>query len=117
MTTFSKSDLATRILRDAGLVGADETPSAIDLEFAEETLSSEIDALAIRGISIWNGSETEIPNGYLTTLSRRIVLAIAPAFGLASAAEVEVAIPKVEATLRALSHTPSTGAYAQADYF
>lgn len=117
MTTFTKADLATRILRDAGLIGAEETPSAIDLLFAEETLSSEIDAMAAQGIKIWDGSEDEIPNSYLTPLSRRIVLAIAPAFGLASAAEVELAIPKVEATLRRMSAIPATNAVVRNEYF
>lgn len=117
MTTYSKSDLATRILRDAGLIGAEETPSAADLEFAEETLSAEIDAMSATGIVIWNGSDESIPSGYLTPLSRRIVLAISPAFGLASAAEVEVAIDRVERTLRKLSAVPATNETIKNDYF
>ncbi len=110
MTTFTKSDLATRILRDAGLIGAEEIPSAIDLLFAEETLSSEIDLMAGKGINIWNGSEIVIPDSYLTTLSRRVVLAIGPAFGLGSVSEATMAIPVVERDLRVLSAVPATGA-------
>lgn len=117
MTTFTKTELATRILRDAGLIGAEETPSAADLEFAEETLSSEIDLMAETGINVWNGSEEEIPNSYLTALSRRIVLALSPAFGLASAVEVEAAIDRAERTLRKLSAIPDTGTVVKADYF
>lgn len=108
MTTYTKADLAIRILRDAGLVGADETPSAIDLLFAEETLSSEIDLMAMKGIKIWDGSDISIPSSYLTTLSRRIVMAIGPAFGLVSAAEATVALPVVERDLRTLSAVPSS---------
>lgn len=110
MTVYSQSDLATRILRDAGLIGAEEAPSAADLAFAQETLSSEIDQMGEISIRIWNGSEIEVPNAYYTALSRRIVLAISPAFGLASAAEVELAMEKVERTLRKLSNIPATGA-------
>lgn len=117
MTTYTKSDLATRILRDAGLIGADETPSSIDLLFAEETLSSEIDALAVKGIVIWDGSEISIPNSYLTTLSRRLVLAIGPAFGLADVGTVSQAIPLVEKDLRTLSQIPATGSTLETDYF
>lgn len=117
MTTYTKSDLATRILRDAGLIGADETPSAIDLLFAEETLSSEIDALAGKGIYIWDGSELDIPNQYLTTLSRRLVLALGPAFGLGTAAEAAAAIPLVERDLRMISRIKGTGTAQQTEYY
>ena len=117
MTTFTKADLATRILRDAGLIGAEETPSAIDLLFAEETLSSEIELMEAKGIRIWNGSEIEVPNGYLTTLSRRIVLAIGPAFGLMSSAEATVAINAVERDLRTLSAVPATDAVVKSTYY
>lgn len=117
MPTFTKADLATRILRDAGLIGAEETPSAVDLLFAEETLSAEIDLMAATGIRIWDGDEEQIPNSYLTALSRRIVLALSPAFGLASAAEVEVGIDRVEKTLRKLSAIPGTEATVKSTYY
>lgn len=117
MTTFTKAELATRILRDTGLIGAEEVPSAIDLAFAEETLSSEIDLLALKGIVIWDGSEISVPNAYLTTLSRRIGMALGPAFGLGSIAEVSTAIPVVERDLRALSNIPGTGAALQNEFF
>jgi len=117
MTTYTKSDLATRILRDAGLVGADEVPSAIDLLWAEETLSSEIDAMAAKQIVIWDGSEISIPNAYLTTLSRRIVLAVGPSFGLADVVAAAQAIPVVEKDLRTLSQIPATGAVLENEYY
>lgn len=117
MPTFSKTDLATRILRDAGLIAAEEVPSAVDLLWAEETLSSEIDLMAEKGILIWNGSEIEIPNSYLTTLSRRIGIAIGPSFGLSSIADATVAIPVVERDLRILSTVKGTGAVQEGSYF
>jgi hypothetical protein len=116
MTTYSQSDLATRILRDAGLIGADEVPSAADLVFTQETLSSEIDQMGEVSIKIWNGSEIEVPSAYYTALSRRIVMAISPAFGLASAAEVELAMERVERTLRKLANVPGTGAPVQNEF-
>lgn len=117
MTTFTKADLATRILRDTGLIGAEETPSAIDLLFAEETLSSEIELLAAKGIVIWDGSEISVPNAYYTTLSRRLGLALGPSFGLGSIAEVSTAIPLVERDLRAIASIGGTGAALQNEYF
>jgi hypothetical protein len=117
MTTFTKADLATRILRDAGLIGAEETPSAIDLLFAEETLSSEIDLMAAKGIKIWDGDEISVPNGYLTVLSRRIGLALGPAFGLGSFVEASTAINALERDLRTLSAIPATGETIKVESF
>lgn len=117
MTTFSKSDLATRILRDAGLIGAEEVPSAVDLVWAEETLSAEIDLMAGKGIHIWDGSEVEVPNKYLTALSRRIGMALGPSFGQSTISEAVVAIPVAERDLRTLSAVPATGATLKVESF
>lgn len=117
MTTYTKSELATRVLRDAGLIGAEEVPSAIDLAFAEETLSAEIELLAGKGIVIWNGSEESIPQQYLTTLSRRLVAAIGPAFGLLDAVTATQAMPPTERDLRILSTVKATGAVQTTEYF
>ncbi len=117
MTTYTKSDMAIRILRDTGLVGAEETPSAADLVFAEETLSSEFDLMAAKGLAIWDGSENEIPNSYYTTLSRRVALVLAPSFGLGTLVDSSNAIPLVERDLRIISSIPATGNDAQNDYY
>lgn len=117
MTTYSKSDLATRILRDAGLIGAEEVPSAADLQWAEETLSSEIDLMAAKEITIWNGSDSSIPSAFLTILSRRIVLAVGPSFGLADIGEATMAIPVVERDLRNISSVGPTGETQKVEYF
>jgi len=103
MTTYTLADMATRVLKDLGLVGADETPSAADQEFAEETVSSEVQMLAALGLPIWNGSEMAVPQEYLTTLSRRIGLAIAPGFGLMNLAEAQIAMREAERTLTVLA--------------
>ncbi|TXH17733.1 MAG: hypothetical protein E6R03_03320 [Hyphomicrobiaceae bacterium] len=117
MTTYTKSDFATRILRDAGLIGAEEVPSASDLAFAEETLSAEIELLAGKGIVIWNGSDESIPQQYLTSLSRRIVAAVAPSFGLADVTVATQAMQVAERDLRALSSIKGTGAVLNAEYY
>jgi hypothetical protein len=117
MTTYTKSDLAIRILRDAGLIGAEETPSSADLIFAEETLSSEIDLMAAKNIVIWDGSEDEIPNKYYTALSRRVALVLAPSFGLGTLAESTAAIPTVERDLRILATNLGGVGPSQGEYF
>lgn len=117
MTTFTKAELATRMLKDLGLVAAEETPSAADLAWAEETCSSEIDLMSAKGIGIWNGSEDEIPNEYLTVLSRRIGLAVAPSFGLADVATANASIIALERDLRILASKPATGSTVATDYY
>lgn len=114
---FTLAELATRVLKDLGLVGAEETPSATDLEWAQETCSSEIDLMAAKGIGIWNGSEESIPNEYLTTLSRRIGLAVAPSFGLTDVATANSQIVELEKDLRRIGMKPATGAVAKVEYF
>lgn len=117
MTTFTKAQLATRVLRDLGLYGSEETPSAVDQADAEETVGSEILLLAAKDIPIWNGSATSIPEQYLTALSRRLGLAIGPGFGLFTLVEAEQAMPLAENNLRILAQTGPTYETQTAEYF
>jgi hypothetical protein len=96
MTTYSKADLATRVLKDLGLVGSDETPEAADQEWAEETVSAEVAMLSSIGLPIWNGSDMAVPAEYLTVLSRRIGLAVAPSYGLVDMATAQLAMREAE---------------------
>lgn len=117
MTTYTTNEMATRVLKDLGLIAAEEEPSAADLSFAVETVQSEVTMLNAKGIPVWNGSDVEVPQEYLTALSRRIGLAVGPSFGLMSIAEAEQAMPLAEANLRVLGMTPGTGATMEAEYF
>lgn len=103
MTTFSQTDLATRILRDLGLVEAEETPSDADIAHTLETIQSEFASMGVRGVPVLNGSDESIPLEYLTALSRRIGLAVAPAFGLITIADATNAIPAAEDVLTDIS--------------
>lgn len=114
---FTLAELATRVLKDVGLLGAEETPSSADMSWAQETCSAEIDLMATKGINIWNGSEDSIPNEYLTTLSRRIGLTIAPSFGLVDLATANAQIINLEKDLRRISAKPATYSTVQVDYF
>lgn len=117
MTTYSRSDLATRVLKDMGLVGADEAPTADDQAFAEETVSAEVAMLSAIGMPIWQGSEMAVPELYLTILSRRIGLALAPSFGLSDIATATMAMREVERTLRQLAAKPATGSVVKPEYY
>lgn len=117
MPTYSDSDQATRVLKDLGLVEADETPSASDLNWAIETVASEVALLAAKGIPIWNGSDQSVPLEYLTVLSRRIGLAVGPSFGLFSLAEAQIAMPIAERDLRILAAKAPTGSILETEYF
>ena len=107
--TYTLTDLATRVLRDLGLVGAEETPSAADLAYAEQTISSVVALLRAKEIVIWNGDATSVPEEYFIALSKRIALDVAPSFGLVTLDKTEPAIDVAEKTLRILSQ-PRPGA-------
>lgn len=116
MTTYTQTQLATRVLKDLGLVGADETPSSSDQEWAEQTVQAELSLLAGKGINIMN-SEDEIDQAYFTTISRRIGLAVAPSFGLSDVATATLAMPAVENDLRIIGAVQPTYAVAENDHF
>lgn len=117
MTSYTVTQLATRVLKDVGLIAAEETPSSTDLNWSIETCQAEIELMASKGIQIWDGSQYSIPLNYFTALSRRIGLAIAPSFGLADVATAANAIPLVETELRILGQKPATGEVQVAEYF
>jgi hypothetical protein len=117
MTTYTGSELAVRVLKDLGLVGSEETPSAADQTWAEETCDAEISLLAAKGIPVWNGGEDDIPQEYLTVLSRRIGLALAPSFGLSDVATATLAMRAAEDDLRIIGTVPATGKVQEAEYF
>jgi hypothetical protein len=103
MTTYTANEFGTRVLKDLGLVGAEETPSSADLEWAKETAAAEISMLAALNLPIWNGSEVAIPQEYLTMLSRRVGLAVAPSFGMMDAASAMSAMREAERYLTELA--------------
>lgn len=108
MSTYSRSDLATRVLKDLGLIGAEETPSAADLQWSEETVASETAALASIGMPIWNGSDMSVPLEYLVPLSRRIGLSVAPSFGLIDAANALAGMREAERVLTLMASARPT---------
>lgn len=117
MTTYSRTDLATRALRKANLVGAEETPSAADLDFAEEGIASDTAALAIDGITIVNGSDEAVPLEYLEPLATYHAITFKADYGLINDAEAEQARQYHRVRLRRMCVTEPTGAVLSTDYF
>lgn len=117
MTTYSQSDLATRALRKASLIGAEETPSAADLEYAEEGIASDTAALAIEGINIVNGSDQSVPLEHLEPRADYHAVTFRADFGLISETEAEQLRQIKRPRLYRLCALPPTGVVAQAEYF
>lgn len=117
MTTYSRSDLATRVLKDLGLCDARETPEADDTAWVEETIGSVAAQLAVEGIVIWNGSDQAVPLEYFVALSKRIGLDVGPSFGLFTMADAELAKPVANATLRRMNAKQPTGSRLEVEYF
>jgi len=115
--SFTEDELATRVLRDLGLYGPDETPSSDDLEDTKQIIESEVAAMAVRNLPIWNGSEVSVPTEYLTALSRRLGLAVGPTFGSFTIIEAAVGIEPAETYLRQLSMKQPTNVPTGATYF
>lgn len=117
MTTYSQNDLATRVLRYLNLVDVTETPSADLLADTVETITSDIAAMARRGIPIWNGSDSVVPQDYLIPLTMRLALPVGVSYGMFSAVEAATGIPPAERVLRELSAKPPTGTVQQMNSF
>lgn len=117
MTTYSQTDLSTRALRKAGLIGAEETPSAADLDFANEGISSDTAALATIGIFIVNGSDQSVPLEHLEPRAAYHAITLKADFGLISDVQAEQLKAIQRQYLRELCFTGPTGTTAQAEYF
>lgn len=117
MTTYSQSDLATRVLRYLNLVDVTEAPDADILADTIETISSDIAAMSVRGMPIWNGSVMAVPQMYLIPLTVRLSIPVAVSYGMSSPADAPKAMLAAERVLHALSSSPPTGSVAENEYF
>lgn len=117
MTTYSRTDLATRTLRKANLIGAEETPSAADLEFVNEGIQSDTAALAIEGIVIWNGSDAAVPLEHLEPRARYHAITAKEDFGMMSPEQAAQARELERRSLRKLSVKAPTGTVQETEYF
>ena len=117
MTTYSSTDLATRALRKANLIGAEETPGAADLEFAIEGIASDTAALAIEGIKIENGSDDSVPLEHLEPRASYHSITLKLDFGMISDLQAEQAKALQRPRLYRLCASEPTGVSQKAEYF
>ncbi len=117
MTTYSQTDLATKVLRYLNLVGVTETPSADEMADTIETISSDIAAMTVRNMPIWNGSVMAVPQEYLLPLTIRLSIPISASYGQMSPKDVPAACMAAEYILRGMSAVKETGSVAEATYF
>lgn len=116
MSTYSTTDLATRALRKANLIGAEETPTAADLDFAEQGIVSDTAALIVEGIVMDNGSAESIPIEQLEPRADYHAITFKKDYGLISDTEAEQAKTLHRMRLRRLCARPATGSVLDAEY-
>lgn len=115
MTVYSKSDLASKALRQPGLYGPDESISGADQADAEEMAEALVDTLAEMNIFIPNGTVNAVPGSWYIPLANFIGLYLLQSFGGPSPSRD--AMDGALAPLRRMSAKPATGSVAQAQYF
>lgn len=96
MTNYTDEEFGTYSLRTAGLLGAEETASAADLEWVMSQNESEIMMLANINLPIWNGSNLSVPVEFRNPLARRCALAWLPSYGLIDLASATMAMREAE---------------------
>ena len=114
---YSRTDLATRALLKANLIGAEETPSAADLVYANEGIASDTAALVVENIVIWNGDDQVLPLEQLEPLARYYAITFQADFGLMSMLQSAQTRELEKRVLRKLAATPQTGVVANSEYY
>lgn len=117
MPTYSQTDLATRVLRYLNLVDVTEAPDADILADTIETITSDLAAMSVRDMPIWNGSVMAVPLQYLLPLAIRLSIPVAAGVGLINPKDVPAACMDAEVVLHQLSSSPATGSVAETQYF
>lgn len=115
MATYSKSDLASKALRQPGLYGPDETISGADQADAEEMAEALVDTLAELGVLVPNGSVNVVPSAWYIPLANYIGLYLLQSFG--GGPPTPPQLDGALSPLRRMSSRPATGSVAEATYF
>lgn len=114
------TELADAVLRELGVVDAEETPDTVDRTYVTDAYAAKYDELAAPGRELVYWPEAEIPNAVFLALRNLIMMEVQGAFGEPiDPAEKDVR----EAMLLRPFHrhtakgTSGRAAYAASDYF
>ncbi len=116
MPTYSLTDYATRALKAAGLISSEEIPSAADLSDAMEVISADTATLQARGVNIWNGGDTAVPEEWFAAGARYHAVNLKEEYGLIGMLEAEQSKQILERTLRAISMVGATSAPQKSEH-
>lgn len=107
----TSDELATRALREATLIGADENPSASDLAFAKETAKAKLATMTTLGQVAFSGES--VPDDAFVPFARVVAMELCQAFGKAPTPVMAAGMRE----LLAVSARPYSGFPVEADYY
>jgi hypothetical protein len=117
MTTYTRAQVATEALKDAGLVGEDETPSSAAQESAEAVTEACIGELRARGIILLDSNESSVQHELLYPLVDYIAARLEKQHGLIDRATMMQNQAAAEARLRQITMIMPTYAVQEAEYY
>jgi hypothetical protein len=118
--TKTTTELADAVLRELGVVDAEETPDSVDRTYVTDRYSEKFAALSAPGLEVTYWAEDEIPDAIFLTLRDLIMNEVRGAFGdpvdpnEKEAREASLLRPLRRHISREASGLP---AQAQSDYF
>ena len=115
MTVYTKSQLAAKALREAGIYAPDEALDPNDQDDAEVRAESIVSTLASEGISIVNGSVEEVPDDWYIPLAQYIGMYLLPSYG--GPFPTKDQIEGAQRVMRRMTSKPATGSVAEASYY
>lgn len=84
-TTRTKADLAENVMRDLGLIAADESPSALDQKYVIGRYDDLLAEMTDDDMGYWDAGA--IPLEIFSPLTKFVALEVAMAFGVSGTAE------------------------------
>lgn len=117
MTTYSKSDLATRALKLSRRLNPDQVPEAFVLIDAIELIDSDMDAIREAGLETWDASNESIPDKWFVPMARYHSITLRETRGLMSPVDAIQARQLMLAELRKLAARRPTYGAAEGEYF
>ncbi len=113
--SYTETETITHSFQKSGLLAADETLSAEDLDFGQKVYRSRLAALNVIGIKPWNLTAASVPDELLDPLAEYIAMFLLSANG--GPHPVDAQQQAAEGTLRRLCAMEPTGEVIGATYF